>query len=286
MLDVTVEADLHIHSNVSDGSEGFEQIIRKAQSRGLTHIAFTNHDTLYGLSDALALQNCYNVKIIGGVEISAWDNKEQTKVHLLGYGFIDENAKAISELCASTIEQRIANSLWQLQRLLDAGYEVDEEALGSLASSSTCLYKQHIMAALTNATFNSPDYIRLYNKHFKGDGICNRDISYVDAFEALEAIKEVGGIAVLAHPGQYNNYALVEQLVALGLDGIEKYHPAHSPKDHKIIDQLAESYELLITGGSDYHGVFGNIKAPGDTRVSPTSNDALYGVLQELAARR
>ncbi len=170
---------------------------------------------------------------------------------------------------AVVLERRNANSLWQLDRMVKAGLPVDVERALALGRASTCLYKQHLMAALTSEPYPSAAYRTLYRSLFKNGGICDRDIAYVDVRDAVRAIAEDGGLPVLAHPGQQDSYDLVPELVPLGLAGIEQHHPDHTPADHARCAQLAERYALACTGGSDYHGRFGSIPHVG-FRVPPS----------------
>ncbi|MDR2109209.1 MAG: PHP domain-containing protein [Coriobacteriales bacterium] len=273
-------ADLHIHTTVSDGSEDFETIIHRAAALGLTHIAFTNHDTLSGIATARAAAADSRVSVIGGVEISAWDACRETRAHILGLGFRSQRAPAIAALCAPLLAQRDAQSHWQLEQLCKHGYQPDLEKVRRLSQASSCLYKQHLMAALTDAAFTSSAYQSLYRCLFKGGGICDRDISYVDARDAVQAIVEDGGVAVLAHPGQFGNFDLVGDLVAVGLRGIEKYHPAHHQRERQIVEQLAGEYGLVCTGGSDYHGRFGAPPQIGVQLMTAAPGD---GFLAELS---
>lgn len=251
-------SDLHVHTTVSDGSRTFEEVLAQAKGQGLARVAFTNHDTTRGLDEACALGDYLGIQVIGGVEISAYDFARGRKVHVLGLGLHD-HAPAVNALCAPVLERRDANSRWQLEQLLAAGYAVDVERAERLAAASTALYKQHIMAALTSEPFVSPEYRRLYQRLFKNGGIADRDIEYVDARDAVRAIVADGGLAVLAHPGQLDSYDLVPDLVACGLGGIERFHPDHSPVDHVRCARLAVRYHLVCTAGSDYHGVFGSV---------------------------
>lgn len=251
-------ADLHVHSTMSDGSDTFQQVIEQARERGITRLAFTNHDTTAGLDEACDLGERMDVQVVGGIEVSAYDFERGRKVHVLGLS-LRENSPALAALCGSTLERRNANTLWQLDRLVEAGYAVDVERALSLGCASTCLYKQHLMASLTDEPHVSPAYRTLYHSLFKNGGICDRDITYVDARDAVRAIVEDGGLAVLAHPGQLDSYDLLPTLVDCGLGGIERFHPDHAPLDHIRCTELAERYSLVCTGGSDYHGRFGSI---------------------------
>lgn len=97
---------------------------------------------------------------------------------------------------------------------------------------------------------------------FKGGGIAQRDIEYVDMRDAVAAIAADGGLPVLAHPGQFDNYEALPALVDAGLAGIEKYHPDHDYRDTQLCEELAARYSLFCTGGSDYHGRFGKVPVP------------------------
>ena len=265
--------DLHVHTTTSDGSDTFEDVLAQAAAHGIKRIAFTNHDTTRGLDEARALGSCFGIEVIGGIEISAYDFARGRKVHVLGYGLADD-APAIAALCAPLLDARRANSLWQLDQLLGAGYRIDVEHVYELAQASTCLYKQHLMAALTDEPHESPAYKTLYRGLFKNGGICDRDIVYVDARDAVRAIVEDGGIAVLAHPGQLDSYGFVPELVKCGLGGIEMYHPDHTPVDRVRCARLAARFGLAVTGGSDYHGRFGDIPHLG-FRVPADFKDSL-----------
>lgn len=175
--------DLHVHSTMSDGSDTFEQVLEQAAQRGVERLAFTNHDTTAGLTAARELGERLGVQVVGGIEVSAYDFERGRKVHILGLG-IEEGAPALAALCGPTLERRHANSLWQLDRLVEAGYEVDVERALELGRASTCLYKQHLMAALTSEPYPSAGYRTLYRSLFKDGGICDRDIDYVDARDA------------------------------------------------------------------------------------------------------
>ncbi len=142
---------------------------------------------------------------------------------------------------------------------MEAGYEVDVERALELGRASTCLYKQHLMAALTSEPYPSAAYRTLYRSLFKNGGICDRDIDYVDARDAVRVVVEDGGLAVLAHPGQLDSYDLLPDLVECGLGGIERFHPDHTLADHARCAELAVRYRLVCTGGSDYHGKFGRV---------------------------
>ena len=264
--------DQHIHTTISDGSDTFESVLYQAKKLGIAAVTFTNHDTTRGLDEAIRAGEAIGIRVEGGIEVSAWDPHRERKVHVLGMG-LAERSPALESLCSPVLQARDANSRWQMDRLLDAGYELDVERVETLAARSTALYKQHIMAGLTDAPHGSGEYACLYRSLFKAGGICDRDIAYVDARDAVRAIIEDGGRAVLAHPGQLDSYEFVPELVACGLSGIELYHPDHDVSDHARCLDLAQRFNLECSAGSDYHGRFGAVSQVGyGIPASPLSN--------------
>lgn len=264
-----LRADLHSHSAISDGSYSSAELLQQAADEGLTHLAITNHDTTKGIDAARTCAENMPVSVhyIGGIEISAWDPERERKVHILGLG-LKEDSPAIAQLCGPLLQRRHENSCWQQEQLEKAGYQLDHALLDELVSVSTALYKQHLMAALTTDPFRSQEYQTLYRGLFKGDGICKRDITYVNACDAVCAITEDGGVAVLAHPGQLKSYEMVSQLVDAGLWGIEEFHPDHATTDWCHCEELAQRYGLVCTGGSDFHGTFGEVERLGQCTLS------------------
>lgn len=271
-----LRADLHCHSTISDGSFTSAELLAQAQVAGLTHLAITNHDTTAGFDDAHAAAQALSavpsegasaITYVSGIEISAWNPKSGRKVHILGYG-LQEDSPAIAALCTPTLKARTANTEWQQEQLEKAGYTLDYRRLEQLRNASTGFYKQHLMAALTTAPFTSQEYQTLYKSLFKGEGICKRDITYVSMCDAVRAITEDGGVAVLAHPGQLDSYDAVPELVDAGLWGIEQFHPDHSESDWKLCEEIAQRFDLVCTGGSDFHGDFGEVERLGQCLLS------------------
>lgn len=257
--------DLHIHTDISDGFQSIEQTLRSAQAKNLQAVAITDHDTTEGLMQAIIIGAKLGIKVIPAVEISAIDKATGTKAHILGY-FLDLPANNIERLCAPILKARHEQALWQMGKLVEHGYNINIEQVVAKRQGRP-VYKQHIMMELIDQGYTNAIYSDLYRKLFKNGGICAVEIEYADMAAAVRAIKADGGIAVLAHPGYDRNYFLVEQLVGCGLDGIELFHEKHSSEDIKQIVQLARKHDLVLTGGSDYHGeehneYLGNLLCP------------------------
>ena len=264
---LALKADLHVHSHYSDGSDSVEAVLERAKTAGVEAISFVDHDTVAGWPEIQALSTAHGIKAVPGIEISAYDFKRKRKVHILGYEY-NPDASHIKPLCDKLLERRHHHSLWQIEQIKAAGYELDAEAVIASALPSRTVYKQHIMKELTDADYSSQEYQQIYKRLFKGQGPASGDIDYIDAFDAVKAIKADGGLAVIAHPGQLDSYDLIPELVEAGLDGIERNHMDHSTEDHQRVEKLADEYKLVMTGGTDYHGAFGtsveigNISSP------------------------
>lgn len=242
-----MRADLHMHSNVSDGSDSILSLIEQARSRQLDAIAITDHDTMSHLNQ---IPVCEDIMVLGGVELSAMHKESSTRAHILGYHI--KTPETITAFTQPLLEARSRNSEKQVSCLIEAGFHMEMDQLGR--ADGTYLYKQHIMDWLVS-TGQAPELFgEFYHNTFKNGGICAFDIEYLDAFEAVRRIKEAGGLAVLAHPGQQQNFWLIPELVKEGLDGLELNHHTHSEDDRKIIREYQMKYGLFLTGGSDYHG--------------------------------
>ena len=246
------KADLHIHSTVSDGSDSIEEIIKIAEKKGLDAIAITDHDTLSHCLRIDRLKDTTRVKVLGGIEISAVDPENNLRAHILGYGI--RNPELITELTRPLLEARNQNSERQAELLRQQGYSLPEEKLHR--ADEKYLYKQHIMDYLVSTGQAEEMFGGFYHSIFKNNGICAFDIQYIDVFKAVETIKKAGGLAVLAHSGQQQNFYLIPQLLEYGLDGLELNHHANCTEDMEIIKIYAEEFGLFLTGGSDYHGTY------------------------------
>ena len=268
--------DLHTHSTFSDGSCTVDELIGLARERGLGAMAITDHDCLCQLSEVRERARALGFPVLAGIEASAFDPARGRKVHVLGYCLeaTPEGDGPIERIVNETLRARTANTLWQawvLQRegAEFGGHTVSLDEVCAVAGDSTGVYKQHVMEALTSRPYVDPDYQFACWCNLKGESPANHDISYPDAVAVVRAIREQGGVPVLAHPGQLNSWDLVPDLVKAGLMGIEAFHPDHTEADEERVFELARTYGLFVTGGSDFHGRYGRPEAPGCRFVRP-----------------
>ncbi len=241
------KADLHTHSRVSDGSCSIGELALYAEEKGLDIIAVTDHDTL---SQVRQIPSGLPVQVIPGIEISCFDYSANMRVHILGYHI--QNISLVEDFVHPLLLSRHENSLKQIEVLRKNRFSIELDQLHR--ADGKYVYKQHIMEYLVK-TGQAPDMFGdFYKRIFKNGGICAFDIRYLDPYEAVRIIKESGGLAVLAHSGQQQNFSLIPRLVREGLAGLELNHPANSEKDKSIICEYAREYGLFLTGGSDFHG--------------------------------
>ncbi|TVT28971.1 PHP domain-containing protein [Salinicoccus cyprini] len=251
-----MKVDLHVHSSLSDGSDTYQAVLDQAVRNDVRILSFVDHDMTGTFKKALPYARQLGIALIPGIEISAYDFKRDRKVHVLGYNY-DLDAPHIHELCRPLLERRDAHSVWQIEQIRAAGFDVDPKRIRGRLEPGQSIYKQHIMADITDAHYTSDAYKALYRSLFKGQGAASGDIRYIDIHDALRAIRADGGQAVIAHPGQLDSYDLIEE-TADQLDGIEQYHPDHDEADIGRVAELCRKHHLFSTGGSDYHGDFGD----------------------------
>ena len=243
-----MKADLHMHSRVSDGSDTIEEIIAVAQKKGLDVIAISEHDTTAHFAQIPS--DTGSLTVLPAVELSTWDAHTGLRAHILAYQLKDP--QLIEDYTLSLLRARNDNSERQLRILQEAGYSIDESKLAR--ADGKYLYKQHIMEWLVKTGQAEEMFGGFYKHIFKGGGICDFDIDYLDPVQAVERVVQAGGLAVLAHPGKQHNYELIPTLADAGLKGLEINHHSHDEKDREIIADYAQRYGLFLTGGSDYHG--------------------------------
>ena len=275
-----IRGDLHLHSALSDGADSVGELLRRVTDNHLEVVSLVDHDTVAGVEYAVRLGEERGVKVIPGVEISAYDGSRRRKVHILGYNF-SLPARNVETLCNPLRAARDRMTRWQLEVIAAAGFPLtlgDMEGLlqglmppEELALRDPVLYKQHIMAVLVGKGAARSIYGALYRELFKGTGVAAGEIDYPEATDAVKAVKADGGIAVLAHPGQQNSFDLLPSLLAAGLDGIELFHEDHTPEHRQMVKELARAHGLLLTGGSDYHGSYGTSPAPGAYLAPPST---------------
>ncbi len=250
-----MNGDLHCHTKLSDGTLGLEEIVALAVKRGVETIAITDQDCLAGNVRARIVGERSGVRVIPGVEISSVDCNTGEDVHILAYMF--DSPDRIEGLChRNALAQKKAGQYMMLKATKK--YPVTAELIMRCAQGSTNLYKQHIMHALMQCGYTMTMYGDIYKKLFDPDNPAGIYVKpkFADVHEVLTAVKDAGGISVLAHPALYDNFDIIDDLVDSGLCGIEVWHPSATEDDEKRLIEIAKKYKLLMTGGSDFRGMY------------------------------
>lgn len=243
------KADLHIHTNASDGAFEPGDILQKAITKGLRTIAITDHDSIKGYKKARELNIENKIELLSGVEMTVrWMDKE---VHLLGYCF-DPDDENINLLLLQQSRARRRRMSKIVDHLKKQGIDIDLDEVKAEAGFSN-IGRPHAASVLVSkgvvASFGEA-FIR-YLSSEKLEGI---NTEFCTLENGIKVIKKAGGIISLAHPGPLYSAAEIEDLMESGIDGIECIHPSHPYPVQKNFTKLAKKNNYLITGGSDYHG--------------------------------
>lgn len=250
-----MSGDLHCHTRLSNGSMGIEEIIALAKSRGVTTIAITDHDCLAGTVRAKIIGERNGIKVVSGVELSSTDSETGEIVHILCY--LPDYPDRLEGLCHSNTVARKRASQYMMLKTAQR-YPVTAELMKRCASGATNMFPQHIMHALMECGIADSFYGKIYDELFSPENENNILVkpSFAKTEEVIEAIHSAGGIAVLAHPVCIGGIAACEKYVAMGLDGIEVWHPSADEKQTAELSAYARKNGLLATGGSAFHGLY------------------------------
>lgn len=255
-----MKADLHNHSFLSDGILSIKDIVHYSKKVGLDCISITDHDTLAGVMQAYTLGEKIGISVIPGVEISTVDYKNNRSVHILCY-FPKDFFKLQGFLNKTLISREKAKR--QMAQMLMKEYPITMEHIESYSSKSQSMYETHIMQPLADLGYTNVVIGDLYKKLLSKKGKYYVQITYPSVYEALDMIKEVGGIAVMAHPEQFDSIELLEELAKKNLiQGVEYSHPKNSEETKKQIKDIAKKYDLIMTGGTDFHGYYSSAPNP------------------------
>lgn len=243
-----LRADLHLHTTASDGQLAPSDVIRRARDRRLEAVAITDHDTTAGIAEAQAAAG--TLLVIPGIELSAEDQK--LDVHVLGY-FVDGQNAAFQATLTRFRDDRARRGQRIVEKLAALGLPVAWERVLELADGGS-VGRPHVARAMVEAGYVESTH-EAFNRYLHNGGPAYVSRERLTPEAAIDLIHSAGGAAVLAHPGLLANYAaMVERLVPAGLDGVEVAHPKNPPILRDNLRALAARYNLIMTGGTDFHG--------------------------------
>lgn len=272
-------ADLHMHSTYSDGSLTPEELVKLAVKKGLATIAITDHDTVEGVDIASRTAQGYDLEVIPAIEFSTFRGKAE--IHILGY-YIDHKEPQLLNKIREIFTARIERARKMVKLLNEQGVEITFQQVKEIAGDDY-IGRPHIARALVAA-----GYVQEIGEAFCEEYIGNNARAYVPKYkltpeEAIELISKAGGISVLAHPVFINHGSplkkgKIKELVNFGLEGLEVFHSKHDNEATQYYQTVARELELLITGGSDFHGE----NSPGVEMGDVTVEDKFVRKLKEF----
>ena len=261
-------ADLHCHTKMSDGSVGIDELVQLAKRSGLSAIAVAAHDTFSGALRAKSYGDRIGMEVLPGAEFSCMDPATGRKAHVLCYGNV--RVHRLEGLCKKIGDNRRRSVSVSLQKVMRL-YPITMDMVVQRAHGSSNIFKQHIMHALIDAGYADSFYGAVYEKLFRprtGFAYCKTE--YPDVHDVIAQIHDAGGIAVLAHPGIYDSYDLLEQLARdHEIEGVEVWHTRNREGDAERFMQIATQYHLIMTGGTDFHGMYSKVTHPLGTCTTP-----------------
>ena len=265
--------DLQSHSTHSDGALPASEVVERAAAAGVELLALSDHDTISGVSEAIATGERLGLPIVPATEISAVDGGSAEagdpvarELHILGYN-IDHTGPMLTEKLAEFLADREHRTLRMAAALREAGFELDEREIADRIAAGKPIGRPHLAEAVLGAPENAT---RLADENIDDIGSLIRGylIEGKSAFrlretptvaEAIEAIHEAGGLAIWAHPfwdieDKHEVLSSIDRFVALGIDGVEAFYVTHDQPQTELLATRCDELGLLSTGSSDFHG--------------------------------
>ena len=246
-----------------------------AKEAGLSYIAITDHDTVAGLCQLYehGLYPQPGIRIIPGIELSA--HHEVSEIHILGYN-IDIYNKELADRLNDVVEARWTRFSTMVEKLQGLGYDISETDVLEIADGSTSISRSHIAQTMVRKGY-FPSIKETFAQLLEKGKPAYVSHYRLEPEEIIDLIKNSGGTPVLAHPKLVHNDELVEELLKKGIEGVEAFYPRHTEEDTERYLAMADKYHLLVTGGSDFHGIPGRMpKFIGDFTVADEYAAELY----------
>ena len=268
-----MRADLHVHSSASDGTDPPAEVMRRAARAGLDVVALTDHDTVAGHAEAHAAAG--PVILLPGMELSG--RLDGRSLHMLAYLFDADQPELSAELTRIR-DDRVLRARAMVDKLAGLGVDVSWEQVAAIAGQAV-VGRPHIARAMADSgAIGSP------REAFTRDWIADGGRAYVgryalDPVHAIGLVRAAGGVTVLAHPragrGTRVTDEQITRLAAVGLAGLEVFHPDQSGAERARLLALAHDLDLVATGGSDDHGSLTGYRLGRETTSGQAYQDLL-----------
>jgi predicted metal-dependent phosphoesterase TrpH len=276
------KVDLHIHSNYSDGKFNPEELVRKANELGLTIISISDHDSVDGIPAAVSAARSYpGFKLIPGVEIST--DVPHGEIHVLGY-FIDYTSPELLETLRRMRSSRMERARRMVTKLAGLGVNIEWARVQQIAQGSS-VGRPHIARAMQEKGYIS-SFKEAFAKYIGRDGPAYVEREKMTPAEAVKLILKTGGLPVFAHPITFRGYeTMVIDLATVGMVGLEAYYNNSTAEDIRKVLALSDKYNLIPTGGSDYHGIEPDEVPIGGVEVPLSSAERLIALAGQRSLR-
>lgn len=243
------KADLHIHTTASDGALSVPLLLKKVVEKGLKTISITDHDTIDGYLEAEKMVSDLGIDLIPGVELTViWKSHE---VHILAYDFEVQNDSFLSMIANQKIARRL-----RMKKIVDVlkkeGIDIEYDEIRAVSGNGN-VGRPHAAAVLIKKGYVS-SVQEAFIRYLSTEKVKTVETEYIKIGDVIDVVKNAGGVLSIAHPGRLFNLDEVNELLSYELDGIECIHPSHTFALQRQFTELAKSKNLLITGGSDFHG--------------------------------
>jgi len=251
-----IYADFHAHTTASDGTTEPEALVRQAKEVGLTYLAVTDHDTTAAVPRALVAARELGIRLMCGVELSA--DGAPGKCHMLGLG-IDPGHAEMNATLRELSESRRARNEKIITRLRSLGIDITMAEVTAVAPAGANVGRPHFAQTLIAKGVVQTNQ-EAFDRYLADDAAAYVTRDSLTPAEAVRLVHDAGGLAFIAHPGllrlseQETYQTRFAALKALGMDGIEAYYSSYSPALTEKLLRIAEKLELMVTGGSDFHG--------------------------------
>lgn len=247
--------DLHLHTTHSDGSFSTQEVMAFAKQAGVTALAITDHDIIEAIPEATAIGTELGIEVVPGVEISS--RLGESELHILGY-FLHWTDPLLNQRLATLRDSRHDRNPKIIRRLNELGIDITYEEVRNLAGTES-VGRPHIARVLMDKQVVTSAK-EAFDRYLANGRPAFVDRELPEPAEAVRWIREAGGVPVLAHPTWVRTSAeglrsLLHQLKEAGLGGIEVHYSTHTPSQTTEYLDLARQCDLLVTGGSDFHGV-------------------------------
>lgn len=243
-----IKADLHTHTIYSDGALTPTELLNFAKKKQISVLGITDHDSVFGIDEALKYGQKIGIEVIPGIEIST--DVDETEIHILGY-FIDHKDKELNKVLKFFRNERYERAKRIIKKLNELGFDITMNDVLKISKNSP-ICRPHIANAMLQKGYIK-NFLQAFHKYIGDNKPAFEKKIHVSAQSAIKIINDAGGLSFIAHPGKMQE-SILNNLIQIGIDGIEVVHSSHKKKQQDFYKEIVNQYCLLESGGSDFHG--------------------------------